>query len=192
MNKDKDLSKDLYVLRKNKDDLFLRPLVNQKKLKNIITGKEVPHNHHGDLFDYLNDTDISDQFEESTFGEYLSERIEVSDLTLQEVADTINIHIELLYDILDEEKFPWYIPVESLKRLCSLLNLSTIEIVKQIKAIGINESNINNSLLNNYAARSQDGISSSKLKGSLYDANVKIAIDREKEKRDSFIASLTK
>lgn len=192
MTNNKDLFKDLYVLRRNKDYLFKRPIVSQKKYHNILKGVDIPHNHKEDLVDYLDDLDISNAFEEITFGEYFSEIIAESDLTLQEIARNINLHIESLYDILDEQKFPWDIPSETLNRLCLLLNIPKIEIVNQMEKIRINEDNINSPLLGNYAARSQDGISSSNLKGALYDANVKIAIDREKEKRDNFIASFIK
>jgi hypothetical protein len=187
----KELLKDLFALRKNKDTLFKRPLVSQKKFLNILNGKDAPYNHHKNLISDLEGIDVSDEFGELTFGEYISNKIQESELTIQEVANNIHLHIEALYDVLDEETLPWNIPVESLKQLCLLLKLPKTEIIERIKSVSIDEKNINSPLLNNYAARSQDGISASKLQDSLYDANLKIAIDREKEKRDQFITLIT-
>lgn len=193
MAKDKDLLKDLCALRKNRNELFKRPLVSHKKFLKIVTGQDTSYNQHRNLFDDLDDDiDISNEFEEVFFGEYLSEKIQEADLTLTKVASDINLSLESLHALLDDEMLPWHIPVAALSRLCLLLNLSKREVIDQIKNVSIDENNIKESLSANYAARSQDGLSSSKLKDALYDANVKIAIEREKEKRDFFIASFSK
>lgn len=191
MDKNKDSLKDLYALRKHKDEVFKRPLFSHKKFLKIVTGQDTSCNKYRDLIK-LDEVDINSEFEDVTFGEYISEKIQEEDLTLKEVGHQINLPLESLHALLDEELLPWHIPVQTLSRLCVLLSLSKSEVIEQINNFNINENNINGSMSTNYAARSQSGISSSKLRDSLYDANIKIAIDREKEKRDQFIASFSK
>lgn len=192
MNKNKGSLKDLYAIRKNKDVLFERPLVSQKRFFKILSGKNTSFNIDQDLIQGLEDINIQDQFTGVTFGELIAEKIKESNFTLQQVAENINLPIETLYDILDEQILPWIIPIESLNELCLLLNLSKKVVINSINNTNIDEKTISTPLLNNYVARSQDGISSSTLNSALYDANLKIAIEREIEKRDRFIALFSK
>lgn len=192
MSKNKELSKDLIALRKHKDILFKRPLVSQKKFLNILSGKDTSFNIDQDLIESLENIETHGQFTDVSLGEFISDKIEDSAFTLQQVASNINLPIEVLFDLLDEQILPWNIPAESLNRLCLLLDISKKVVMSHIKNTNINEKNISSSLSRDYAARSQNGISSSSLEKALYDANLKIAIDREKEKRDKFITLFSK
>lgn len=186
----KDFSKDISVLRENKEKLFKRRPTNNRYFKKVLLGERNPYYFSEEVIKNIDYISIEENFESEDFYELIANKIQQSDYTLTKLAEEIVMNKDDLCDLLDGEKLPWSYSVKSIYKLCVILDIPVNKVGDLFKSLAINERDVMESATIQYAARSKTGISSSTLKDSIYDANLKIAIDREKEKRDKFIKEL--